>query len=111
MLPDLPGLGRTRKKKVFPCHPTLAFLASRSAIETWSRVLVSVASDDDCGIATYSQVGTQFGYMLLWTMVLSYPLIAVIQEVCGRSGRMTGCGLADQLLIPPPGGMQVLLSF
>jgi NRAMP (natural resistance-associated macrophage protein)-like metal ion transporter len=60
--------------------------------------LVTGASDDDpSGIATYSQVGAQFGYTLLWTMLLSYPLMAAIQEICGRIGRVTGCGLAANL--------------
>ena len=60
--------------------------------------LITGASDDDpSGIATYSQVGAQFGYSLLWTMLLSYPLMAAIQEICGRIGRVTGCGLAANL--------------
>jgi NRAMP (natural resistance-associated macrophage protein)-like metal ion transporter len=60
--------------------------------------LVTGASDDDpSGIATYSQVGAQFGYSLLWTMLLSYPLMAAIQEICGRIGCVTGCGLAANL--------------
>lgn len=60
--------------------------------------LITGASDDDpSGIATYSQVGAQFGYALLWTMVLTYPLMAAIQEVCGRIGRVTGRGLAANL--------------
>jgi len=60
--------------------------------------LITGASDDDpSGIATYSQVGAQFGYALLWTMVLSYPLMVAIQEICGRIGRVTGCGLAANL--------------
>jgi NRAMP (natural resistance-associated macrophage protein)-like metal ion transporter len=60
--------------------------------------LITGASDDDpSGIATYSQVGAQFGYTLLWTMILSYPLMAAIQEICGRIGRVTGCGLAANL--------------
>lgn len=60
--------------------------------------LITGASDDDpSGIATYSQVGAQFGYTLLWTMVLSYPLMVAIQEVCGRIGRVTGSGLAANL--------------
>jgi NRAMP (natural resistance-associated macrophage protein)-like metal ion transporter len=60
--------------------------------------LVTGASDDDpSGIATYSQVGAQFGNGLLWTMLLSYPLMAAIQEICGRIGRVTGCGLAANL--------------
>src|SRR6201997_3866841 len=60
--------------------------------------LITGASDDDpSGIATYSQVGARFGYGLLWTMLLSYPLMAAIQEICGRIGRVTGCGLAANL--------------
>jgi NRAMP (natural resistance-associated macrophage protein)-like metal ion transporter len=57
--------------------------------------LITGASDDDpSGIATYSQVGAQFGYGMLWTMVASYPLMAAIQEICARIGRVTGCGIA-----------------
>jgi NRAMP (natural resistance-associated macrophage protein)-like metal ion transporter len=60
--------------------------------------LITGASDDDpSGIATYSQVGAQFGYALLWTMLVSYPLMVAIQEICGRIGRVTGCGLAANL--------------
>jgi NRAMP (natural resistance-associated macrophage protein)-like metal ion transporter len=42
-------------------------------------------------------VGAQFGYALLWTMLVSFPLMAAIQEICGRIGRVTGCGLAANL--------------
>ena len=60
--------------------------------------LVTGASDDDpSGIATYSQVGAQFGFGMLWTMVLSYPLMAAIQEVSARIGRVTGCGISANL--------------
>ena len=60
--------------------------------------LVTGASDDDpSGIGTYSQVGAQFGYGLLWTMLLSYPLMAAIQEISARIGRVTGCGIAANL--------------
>jgi NRAMP (natural resistance-associated macrophage protein)-like metal ion transporter len=60
--------------------------------------LVTGASDDDpSGIATYSQVGARFGYGMLWTMLLSYPLMAAIQEICARIGRVTGGGLAANL--------------
>jgi NRAMP (natural resistance-associated macrophage protein)-like metal ion transporter len=59
---------------------------------------VTGASDDDpSGIATYSQVGAQFGYGLLWTMILSYPLMTAIQEISARIGRVTGCGIAANL--------------
>ena len=60
--------------------------------------LITGASDDDpSGIATYSQVGAQFGYGLLWTMVLTYPLMAAIQEISARIGRVTGSGIAANL--------------
>lgn len=60
--------------------------------------LITGASDDDpSGIATYSQVGAQFGYGMLWTMLFSFPLMAAIQEVCARIGRVTGFGIAGNI--------------
>ena len=60
--------------------------------------LVTGAADDDpSGIATYSQVGAQFGYGLAWTMLFSFPLMAVIQEVSARIGCVTGRGIAQNL--------------
>jgi NRAMP (natural resistance-associated macrophage protein)-like metal ion transporter len=60
--------------------------------------LITGASDDDpSGIATYSQVGSQFGFAFLWTMLLSYPLMAGIQEISARIGLVTGHGLAANL--------------
>jgi NRAMP (natural resistance-associated macrophage protein)-like metal ion transporter len=57
--------------------------------------LITGASDDDpSGIATYSQAGAQFGYGLGWTLLLTYPLMAAIQEISARIGRVTGRGLA-----------------
>ena len=60
--------------------------------------LVTGAADDDpSGIATYSQVGAQFGYGLAWTMLFSFPLMAVIQAVSARIGCVTGYGIARNL--------------
>jgi Mn2+/Fe2+ NRAMP family transporter len=60
--------------------------------------LVTGASDaHPSGIATYSQVGAQFGYGLIWTMVLRYPLMTAIQEISARIGRVTGSGIAANL--------------
>jgi len=57
--------------------------------------LVTGAADDDpSGIATYSQVGAQFGYGLAWTMLFSFPLMVAIQAVSARIGCVTGQGLA-----------------
>ena len=60
--------------------------------------LVTGAADDDpSGIATYSQAGAQYGFGLLWTIVLTYPLMAGIQIVCARIGLVTGRGLANNM--------------
>jgi NRAMP (natural resistance-associated macrophage protein)-like metal ion transporter len=60
--------------------------------------LITGASDDDpSGIATYSQVGAQFGYGMLWTMLFSYPLMVVVQEISARIGRTTGVGIAGNI--------------
>jgi Mn2+/Fe2+ NRAMP family transporter len=60
--------------------------------------LVTGAADDDpSGIATYSQVGAQFGYGLAWTMPFTFPLMTVIQAVSARIGCVTGCGIAQNL--------------
>ncbi|MDY1546961.1 NRAMP family divalent metal transporter [Luteibacter sahnii] len=60
--------------------------------------LVTGAADDDpSGIATYSQVGAQFGYGMLWTTVVTTPLMIGVQTVSARVGRVTGRGLADNM--------------
>ncbi len=60
--------------------------------------LITGASDDDpSGIATYSQVGAQFGYGIGWTLIFSYPLMCAIQQISGVTGRVTGHGLAGNL--------------
>ena len=67
--------------------------------------LVTGAADDDpSGIATYSQAGAQFGFGLLWTMVLTYPLMAAVQLVSAHIGRVTGHGLAKNMgdVLPRP---------
>jgi NRAMP (natural resistance-associated macrophage protein)-like metal ion transporter len=60
--------------------------------------LVTGAADDDpSGIATYSQAGAQLGFNIGWTMLLTYPLMAAIQEISARVGRTTGHGIAGNL--------------
>ncbi len=60
-------------------------------------LITGAADDDPSGIATYSQVGAQFGYSLLWTMLFSYPLMSAFQEISARIGRITGAGIAANL--------------
>jgi NRAMP (natural resistance-associated macrophage protein)-like metal ion transporter len=60
--------------------------------------LITGASDDDpSGIATYSQAGAQFGLSMCWVMLFTFPLMAAIQEISGRIGRVTGQGIAGNI--------------
>jgi NRAMP (natural resistance-associated macrophage protein)-like metal ion transporter len=60
--------------------------------------LTTGASDDDpSGIATYSQTGAQYGFQLLWLSIFTFPLMAVVQEMCARIGMVTGRGLAGNI--------------
>jgi NRAMP (natural resistance-associated macrophage protein)-like metal ion transporter len=62
--------------------------------------LTTGASDDDpSGIATYSQAGAQFGFGLLWLAPSTFPLMAVVQEMCARIGLVTGRGLAGNIRV------------
>lgn len=57
--------------------------------------ITGAADDDPSGIGTYSQTGAQFGYSQVWTALFSFPFMAVVQEMCGRIGLVTGRGLAS----------------
>jgi len=62
--------------------------------------LTTGASDDDpSGIATYSQTGAQFGYSYLWLAAWTFPLAAIVQEMCARIGLVTGRGLAGNIRV------------
>lgn len=65
-------------------------------------LITGAADDDPSGIATYSQAGAQFGFQLAWTLVLTYPLMVVIQAICARIGRTTGRGIAGNLRMHYP---------
>lgn len=57
------------------------------------------ADDDPSGIATYSQTGAQFGYQYLWLAFWTFPLTAIVQEMCARIGLVTGRGLAGNIRV------------
>jgi Mn2+/Fe2+ NRAMP family transporter len=65
-------------------------------------LITGVADDDPSGIATYSQAGAQFGLNMLWTMPLAFPLMAAVQSMCARIGRVTGKGLAANIKVAFP---------
>ncbi len=62
--------------------------------------LVTGASDDDpSGIATYAQTGARFGLGMLWVALLTFPLMAAVQEICDRTALATGKGLGELIFI------------
>src|ERR1700744_1513423 len=70
----------------------------RRLSETLGPGLITGAADDDpSGIATYSQAGAQFGYSLSWTLLITFPLMAAVQEISARIGRTTGMGIAANI--------------
>src|SRR4051795_5517467 len=70
----------------------------RDFVKSLGPGLITGASDDDpSGIGTYSQAGAQLGYGIGWTMLLSFPLMAAIQEISARVGRVTGHGIAGNV--------------
>src|SRR5882724_5439533 len=70
----------------------------RESIKALGPGLITGASDDDpAGIGTYSQAGAQLGYGIGWTMLLTFPLMAAIQEISARVGRVTGHGISGNV--------------
>jgi NRAMP (natural resistance-associated macrophage protein)-like metal ion transporter len=65
-------------------------------------LITGAADDDPSGIATYSQAGAQFGFRLGWTLLLTFPLMVVIQALSARLGRTTGRGIAGNLRLHYP---------
>jgi NRAMP (natural resistance-associated macrophage protein)-like metal ion transporter len=57
-------------------------------------LITGCADDDPSGISTYSVAGAAFGYGLLWTALISFPLMVSLQLMCSRLGMVTGRGLA-----------------
>ncbi|WP_028232071.1 NRAMP family divalent metal transporter [Paraburkholderia mimosarum] len=87
----------TGEKSLEP-ESAVADRTERSWISRLGPGLVTGAADDDpSGIGTYSQAGAQFGFALLWTLLLTYPLMVAIQMTSARIGRVSGKGLASNM--------------
>jgi len=73
----------------------------KKAKEYWKilgpGLTTGAADDDPSGIATYSQMGAQKGFGLIWLSLFTFPLMAVVQEMCARIGVVTGIGLASNI--------------
>lgn len=87
---------------------------SRRIGKTWRILgpgLITGASDDDpSGIATYSQAGAAFGFATLWTAVITFPLMAAVQEMCARIGIVTQGGLTATLKKKYPKSILYLMA-
>ncbi len=68
-------------------------------------VITGAADDDPSGIATYSVAGAQFGTKLLWTALITWPLMAAVQMMCARIGKVTRQGLAGNFKQRFPKGL------
>src|SRR4029077_14406178 len=75
-----------------PPHPLRRILHSLGP-----GVITGAADDDPSGIATYSIAGAQLGTSMLWTAMLSWPLMVAVQLECARIGMVTGSGLMAAL--------------
>jgi NRAMP (natural resistance-associated macrophage protein)-like metal ion transporter len=86
-----------------PPDPKVASIArERNPAIRLFRILgpgfITGASDDDpSGIATYASAGAGFGFGMLWTAILTVPLMTAVQYVCAKIGLVTGKGLAGVL--------------
>ena len=98
------------------CNPLaeLSAALSKSTPTRWIRplfkslgpgIITGAADDDPSGIATYSVAGAQLGTSLLWTALVTWPLMAAVQFMCARIGMVTGRGLAANLRLKFPIGL------
>ncbi|MEX2047494.1 MAG: Nramp family divalent metal transporter [Chloroflexota bacterium] len=58
-------------------------------------VITGFAGNEAGGVTTYSSIGAQFGFSLLWLLFVASIGLGVIQEMCSRMGITTGQGLSD----------------
>ena len=90
------------KRPVKEPSTAAAIERERSPLKKAGKILgpgfITGASDDDpSGIGTYAIAGASFGLSLLWTALLTYPLMAAVQDICARVGMISGEGLAGVL--------------
>ena len=89
------GAGHSKPATLPEPTPPFRF---RNALKALGPGLITGSSDDDpSGIGTYSQAGAQLGYGIGWTMLLTFPLMAAIQEISARVGRVTGHGISGNV--------------
>jgi NRAMP (natural resistance-associated macrophage protein)-like metal ion transporter len=73
--------------------------------------LVTGASDDDpSGIATYAQTGARFGFSMLWVALVTFPLMAAVQEICDRTALASGKHLGELITIRFSKGWRMVIG-
>ncbi|MCU7490415.1 MAG: divalent metal cation transporter [Ignavibacteria bacterium] len=73
-------------------------------------VITGASDDDPSAIATFSQAGAHFSFNLLWTVLYTYPLKSATQEISARIGRVTGRGLAGNMLRYYPPWISIIIT-
>jgi Mn2+/Fe2+ NRAMP family transporter len=68
-------------------------------------IITGSVDNDAGGITTYSVAGAMYGYGLIWTLIPSFIVLLVVQEMNARMGIVTGKGLSD--LIRENAGMKI----
>src|SRR5262252_9644466 len=81
----------------------------RAALRPGPGLITGACNNDPSSVATYSQIGAQFGFGLAWTLPFSFPLLVAIQEITARIARVTGCGIAGNLRRHTPGWLAAAL--
>ena len=70
--------------------------------------MTGAADDDPSGVVTYSIAGARYGTALLWTALLTWPLMTAVQLMCSRVGMVTGRGLIGALRQRLPPGLLLI---
>lgn len=95
------ALDATLKKTEQVARSLPSSKSAKKARQYWNilgpGLTTGAADDDPSGIATYSQTGAQYGFQLLWLSAFTFPLMALVQEMCARIGMVTGRGLASNI--------------
>ncbi|GAH07806.1 unnamed protein product, partial [marine sediment metagenome] len=74
------------------------FVKKRRSIKDYfsfskSGIITGAADNDPAGIITYTQVGAFAGTSLLWLPIVTFPMLAVLEEISARIGVVTKKGL------------------
>lgn len=94
----MPGPGDSRNgDPVGPGEPTPAGRIGRALTLLGPGSVTGASDDDPSGIGTYASAGASLGCGVLWTALVTFPLMAAVQYVCAKTGLVSGRGLGGVL--------------